>query len=118
MRKLSEIQNEEALDVLADILEPTIIIARDKVVKEKAKEGRMAAIQYVMKNHKAALLKILATLDGVPVKEYKVNVIQIPVKVVELLNDEDLMSFFQSQGLTISDESSGSAMANTEADEK
>ena len=39
MRKLSEIQNEEALDVLADILEPTIVIARDGEVKKKAKES-------------------------------------------------------------------------------
>lgn len=116
MRKLSEIQNEEALDVLADILEPTIVIARDGEVKKKAKESRMAAIQYIMKNHKSALLKILATLEGVPIEEYKVNVIQIPVKVMELLNDEDMMNFFHSQGLTISDESSGSATVNTEAD--
>jgi hypothetical protein len=116
MRKLSEIQNEEALDVLADILEPTIEIASDKEVK--AKEGRMATIQYVMKNHKSALLKILATLDGIPISEYKVNVIQIPVKVMELLNDKDLMDFFQSQGLTISDASSGSVTESTEETEK
>lgn len=116
MRKLSEIQNEEALDVLADILAPVIEIAQDKVVKEKAKEGRMAAVQYVIKGHKKALLNILATLDGIPIEEYRINVIQIPIKVTELLNDKDLMDFFQSQGLTILDESSGSATANIGAD--
>lgn len=114
MRKLSEIQNEEALDVLADILGPVMEIAQDKNVK--AQGGKMAAIQYVIKNHKKALLMILAALDGVPYEDYNINIIQIPIKVTELLNDKDLMDFFQSQGLTISDESSGSATANTEAD--
>lgn len=118
MRKLSEIQNEEALDVLADILAPVMAIARDKVIKAKAREGKTAAIQYAIKNHKKSVLKILAVLDGVPVEEYKINVIQIPIKVTELLNDKDMMDFFQSQGLMILQETSGSATESTEADGK
>lgn len=118
MRKLSEIQNEEALDVLADILAPVMVIAKDGEVKAAAKKGKVEAVQYVIKNHKKPILKILAILDGVPVEEYKINVVQIPVKLTELLNDKDLMDFFQSQGLMISDEISGSATESTEADGK
>ena len=118
MRKLSEIQNEEALDLLADILEPVMKIASDAEVREVAKDGKMAAIQYVLKNHKSALMTIMAKLDGVSMDEYRVNVVQIPVKVMELLNDKDLMDFFQSQDLLTSEMPFGSAMASTEADEQ
>lgn len=118
MRKLSEIQNEEALDLIAEILVPVMEIASDAKVREAAQEGKMAGIQYVLKNHKSALMSILATIDGVPGEEYKVNVVQIPLKVMELLNDEDLMNFFQSQGLMTSEMPFGSAMESTEADEQ
>ena len=102
---------EEITDAVKDKAEDVIEAAEETAekaadtVKEKAKEGRMAAVQYVIKGHKKALLNILATLDGIPIEEYRINVIQIPIKVTELLNDKDLMDFFQSQGLTISDES-------------
>lgn len=116
MRKLSEITNEDALDVLADCLEPIIEISADKEFAKEFQKGKtMKAVQIAIKNHKKALLTILATLDGEPVETYSVNVIQIPTKVFELFNDKDMLSFFQSQGLEISDMSFGSATESTTA---
>ena len=114
MRKLSEIKNEDALDVLADILEPTMEIFTDTVFKKKYDDGNiMDAVKYVIKAHKKAIIEVLAGLDGVPVNEYSVNVIEIPKRLFELLNDKDTLDFFQSQGLKISDISFGSVMGNT-----
>ena len=121
MKKLSEIKNEEALDVLADLLNPIAELSKDeglkKVYSDKKNGGKSPAVRYAIKNHKKAVLEILAILDGENPETYEVNMIQIPIKVMELLNDEDMVNFFQSQGLTISDESSGSAMESTGAAE-
>lgn len=125
MRKLSEIQNEEAIDVLADLLDPIAEISKDKEIRKpnKNEQGedvpktKMEVIQAILKRHQRAVVKILAILDGVPIEDYKINIIQIPAKVYECLNDKDMLAFFQSQGLNISDASSGSATENTEAEE-
>ena len=99
--KLSEIKGEAALDLLADIIEPATEIMTDpnlqKLVKAKNKG---AIIKLLIKDHKKSIIEILAMIDGVPVDEYQVNVFTLPMKLLELLNDKDLMGFFTSQGLT------------------
>ena len=98
--KLSEYKNEEALDVLADIIEPSSKIMVDPKIKELTKKGdKMPIIKEIIKNHKSEIIEILATIDGVPVDEYECNVFTLPIKIIELLNDKDLVSFFTSQGL-------------------
>ena len=93
--KLSEYKNEQALDILADILEPSAKIFSDKEVKEAFGTGdKIKDIKTAIKTHKAEIIEILAVLDGVPVAEYECNVLTLPVKLLEILNDTDLMSFF------------------------
>ena len=98
--KLSEYKNEEALDVLAEIIEPSSKIMVDPKIKELTKKGdKMPIIREIIKNHKKEIIEILAIIDGVPVEEYECNVFTLPMKIIELLNDKDLISFFTSQGL-------------------
>lgn len=59
-------------------------------------------------------MQIMATMDGVPVEEYKCNVFTLPVKILELLNDPDIVQLFTYQGQTGDANSSGSASENTE----
>lgn len=98
--KLSEIKGEAALDLLADIIEPATEIMTDpnmqKLIKAKNKG---AIIKVLIKDHKKSIIEILAALDGVSAEEYQVNVLTLPIKLLELLNDKELMSFFTSQGL-------------------
>lgn len=118
--KLSEYQNEDALDLLADLLEPISNFFTDKKFEKLFKKGnRMEMIQYCLKSkgRQKDIIKILARLDGVPVKEYKANIFTLPIKIMELLDDEELVSFFVSQGFGMGNESSGSATENTEATE-
>ena len=56
----------------------------------------------------------MAAMDGVPVEEYKCNVFTLPVKILELLNDPDLVQLFTYQGQTGDAKSSGSVSENTE----
>ena len=112
--KLSEYQGEAALDLLADLIEPAGEIMSDNEIGEVFKKNRFKAIGLSIKNHKKAVMQIMATMDGVSVEEYKCNVFTLPVKILELLNDPALVQLFTSQGQTGDANSSGSASGNTE----
>lgn len=110
--KLSEYQGEAALDLLADLIEPAGEIMSDKEIGEVFKKNRFKAIGLAIKNHKKSVMQILATMDGVPVDEYKCNVFTLPAKILELLNDPEMIQLFQYQGQTGDANSSGSASEN------
>lgn len=110
--KLSEYQGEAALDILADLIEPAGEIMSDKEIGEVFKDNRYKAIGMAIKNHKKAVMQILAVLDGVPVEEYKCNVFSLPVKILEILNDPALIQLFTYQGQMGDAKSSGSASEN------
>lgn len=112
--KLSEYQGEAALDLLADLIEPAGEIMSDKEIGDVFKKNRFKAIGLAIRNHKKAVMQIMASMDGVPVDEYKCNVLTLPVKILELLNDPDLIQLFTYQGQTGDAKSSGSASENTE----
>ena len=110
--KLSEYQGEAALDILADLIEPAGEIMSDKEMGEVFKENRFKAIGLAIKNHKKAVMQIMATMDGVPVDEYKCNVFSLPVKILEILNDPEMIQLFTYQGQTGGAKSSGSVSEN------
>ena len=111
--KLSEYQGEAAIDLLADLIEPVGEIMSYKENGEIFKKNRFKAIGLAIKNHKKAVIQIMAIMDGVPVDEYKCNVFTLPVKILELLNDPALVQLFTYQGQTGDAKSSGSASENT-----
>lgn len=117
--RLSDIRGEQALDVLANILDPVSKIAVDegfqKLVKAKDKIG---CVQYILRNYKKETLSIMASLDGEDPKDYNPTLPQIPAKLLELLNDPVIKPFFESQGRSQEDASSGSATESTGATEK
>ena len=95
--KISALENDEALDVLADILEPVSEIVSDEIVREEFKnEQYMKAAKQAIKSHKKAIIEILARLDNVPTSEYHCNIFSLPRKVFEILTDSDLLDFFKS----------------------
>lgn len=115
--KLSDIKGDEAFEVLADLIDPASAIMADKEVETSFRsEPRLAFIKLLLKKHSKEITEILAILDRKPVEEYEVNLVALPVKVMELLNDPELEGLFQSQGQT--ETSSGSATENTEVKEK
>lgn len=98
MRKLSDYKDEEALDLLAEIIEPAVEIFGDKDFANAMQSGNsLSAAKICIKNHKQSILQILATLEGVPVEEYHCNFLTLPMRIIEVLNDENLMALFTSQ---------------------
>lgn len=97
MRKIGDIQGEEALDVLAELLDPVAEISADKEIVDTFRAGnRMGAIKMALKEHKTAVINALAILEGEEPDEYakKIKLITLPAKLLEVLNDPDLTSLF------------------------
>ena len=95
--KLSEVKGEAALDLLGDIIEPISSILADPEVQKAVKNSsKMAVIKLLLKEHKKAVIEIMAAMDGVPVNEYEVNILTLPLKLLDIINDEELISFFTS----------------------
>ena len=119
MKKLSEYKDEEALDLLADILSPTVEIMQDEAVQKffnKGDENMTVAdvVTLVIKSHKKAVMQIMAALEGVPSEEYHCNIFTLPVQLMQVVNDPDLRAFFALQGQTDSASTSGSATGISE----
>lgn len=116
--KLSDYKDEEALEVLADILEPTIDIMGDPKVAQLFSENQMVkAVKLAIKSHSKSVMELMAGVERVPVEEYHCDLFTLPKLLLDIFNDEGFMSFFSSQGQKTLEESSGSVMGNTEGTE-
>ena len=121
--KLSDYKGEEALDVLADIIEPLAMIISDKEIQELSKQKNVPAVRFIkpaIKNHKKELIQVLARLENQPVEEYEktITIFTLPSQVLDLINDPEVQSLFRSQERSklTSLASSSPAMESTEAE--
>lgn len=110
--KLSEIQGERAIEVIADLIEPIADIAMDKglkdVFKVKVGDGETAEeaaartikakVPYMLKEHKKQIAQILGVLENVDPES--LNILQIVKGITEMLNDKALIQLFSSAVLT------------------
>ena len=114
--KLSEYKDEAALDLLAELIAPASEIFSDEDVRNAVEGNNKAtAVSLAIKKHKKAVMAILAALDGVPVEEFHCNVLTLPLKLLELLDDPETMRLFTSAGQREENTLSGSPTENTEA---
>ena len=118
--KLSDYKDDEALDLLVELIDPAAEIFSDVEIANILRNNQPAikAVKIAIKNHKKAVIQILATLDGVDVKDYHCNVLTLPMTLLNILNDKELMNFFASQGQNGDAMNSGSATESTEANEQ
>ena len=113
--KLSDYKDEAALDLLAELIEPASEILSDKriAIILKNNEAPMKAVKIAIKYHKKSVIAILAAMDGVDVSKYHCNVLTLPMKLLDILNDKELMDFFSSQGQMADESTSGFVTVNT-----
>jgi len=100
--KLSEIKGDRALEVIADLMEPISNLISDPDVK-KAFENRknkpiIKILPDIIKTHKTDIYKMLATLEGIDVKEYKKNttIVKVIKDFTDMLMDESVQELFIS----------------------
>jgi hypothetical protein len=96
--RLSEIRDEQALDVLADVLEPLENIIADEEIKESYKRDgfKMKFVAKLIKTHKRDVIEILARLDMKEPDDYSFSILSVPARVLEILNDPEFVSLFTS----------------------
>ena len=100
--KLSEIKGEKALEVIADLLDPMSEIMSDKEIADNLKNGKapIKAIKLSLKNHKKAVLDMMAIIDGEDPETYSPSLLEIPKRLLDLLNDPEVQRLFSSQEMT------------------
>lgn len=114
--KLSEYRNEEAIEVLADMIEPASEIFSDKAIADGFRNDEKVAtiVAKILKNHTRAALNLLAAVKHVPANEYDANIVQIGKDLIEMLSDKELLGFFKSQAAEMAPQSFGDALEITE----
>lgn len=117
--RLSDFKNEEALEVLAEVLEPASVIMSDKELVAMARDAgtRIKAVSHALRNHQREVIAIIAALHRVAPEELEFNIASLGIDLLELFNDRALQEVFLSQGQMTTSESFGSAMENTEGEE-
>lgn len=113
--KLSQIKDADAIDLLAEIIVPAQkMLADEKFAKMyRSNTPYILLVQYLLKEHKQSVIEILACMNRKSVADYHFNIITLTKDLLELLNDEELVTVFQSQGQKKQGESFGSATENT-----
>ena len=118
MKKLSEYKDGEALDIIADILEPIVAMTKNekfmKIVDNK-EASRLEKVQVALRECKPEIKWMLAVLNRVPVEEYHCSIASLMADAATLFSDEDFMGFFESQSRKTSNTTFGSATESTEA---
>lgn len=122
MKKLTEFKDDEAMDVLAGLIEPASRLFKNKEFvlnirgdKEKGiKPDRIKAIDIAINEHRKDVVKIMAVLNQTPVEDFHYDLFTLPKMLLDIFNDEELISFFHYRAEMNSEASSGSVMENTE----
>lgn len=116
--RLSDYKGEEALDLIADLMEPVSKILEDKEFQKQVEggdnAGMLKAAKILLKHHKRECIEILARIDGIPFEQYNPTVFTLTKKVVELLGDKEVQELFTSQGQIEEAANFGSATENIE----
>lgn len=95
MRKLSDMKDEEALDLFASLFEPLQDIYNDEEVRKSFKTKNASDIaKAISKSKPDAVKKIMATLDGEDVDGYHYSFMLLIIRIMEILNDKELTAFF------------------------
>ena len=115
--RLSDYKNEAALELFADMMEPAGKILADEEVKgafSAQPVDKAGIIQLLMKKHPSEVIDILRLIDGGDPKTYTISFLEIPLKLMELMRDPEVLMLFTPQGQNGESAVSGSATESTE----
>jgi len=120
MKKLSDYQGDDAIELWADLLDPITNIFSDKELEKVFKAHRNNKIyiaKELLKSHKADVVQMLLRIDPEPING--LNIITRLVGILtEIGENEEAKSFFGfAEKVKTDSESFGSATENTEAKE-
>lgn len=116
--KLSQFENEEALEVLEKIMNPIAAIVTDSKIKKLLQDNKpqIFIAKEIVKNYKKEVIEILSALNGKTPDTYKFTLISLLKEISELMDElkdeSELRTVFQLQSQMTEEESSGSVVEN------
>lgn len=118
MRSLTEIKDDAAFNLIADMLEPATEIMSDKEVKTAYyTKNKASAVKVAIKNHKDAVKLILALLNEEDVETFSPSVADIVKDALFIMSDKALQDLFTLPNQKPEDDISGSASESSEEEE-
>jgi hypothetical protein len=116
--KISNLRGEDAIDKMADLIEPITIIASDKEFENLYNSKPLIfAVKHCLKNHKHEVLEILAIINCEEPDNFNPKFWELPKMVLEVLADEDVKSLFTFQQMQNSNDTSFAAVELTKEKE-
>lgn len=119
MKRLSDYEGDEAIELWADLLEPIARILSNKKIKELYESGapKVLLAKEILKQNKKDATEVINRIDPTPF-----NALTLIARVISILTEieetEELKSFFDTgEQAKMEDESFGSATENTEGSE-
>jgi hypothetical protein len=116
MKKLSDYQGDEAIELWADLMEPMAIILGDDKVQKVVTSGKppMIIAKEVLKAHRKEAVEILLRIDPEPIDGLNL-ILRLVALITDIGKNAEVRGFFgfAEQAKTDS-ESGGSATENTE----
>lgn len=112
--KLSDFKGEDAVEVLADIMEPATSLLNDTEFKKMVQSDtttKIELVQYVMRQHTDEVLQFYSILNRLP-KE-TATPIKLTATMLDIFNDKELVSLFTSQAQNEDADVSGLVTENT-----
>ena len=96
MRKLSEVKGEEALNVLAEILEPIVTIANDEEVRAGFDTNVAKCVAVALKKYKGEIMDIFAAINGKTVEETaeEIDLLSLPSYIIDVLSEPAIKRLF------------------------
>jgi len=120
MKKLSDYQGDEAIELWADLLEPLTIILGDSEVQKVIQSGKpkIAIAKEILKAHKKEATEMMLRIDPEPIDGLNI-ILRLVGILADIGQNEEIKSFFgYAEQAGMEAESSGSVTENTEAEEK
>lgn len=119
MKKISDYQGEEAIELWGDLLEPLAVIFADPEVQLSVTGSGsiLSKAQLILSKHKKEAVQILEKIDPTPINGLNV-VSRLVNLILEIKNSGEFQDFFESAAQEKTERvSSGSVMENTGAGE-
>jgi hypothetical protein len=123
MRRLQDVKGEEALDVLADVLDYAVRLVKNDKIREALNTNGfrdIETIKLLIKEGKHDIISIMAIIDGKSYDDFveTLDLLTLPMMLYQTFNDEAVQSVFISQAQQTGVTSSGLASETTEGNGK
>jgi len=114
--RLSDFENEEAIDLLAEIIDPAVDIMSDADIVNIVRSGKpsILAVKKALKDHKQAVVSMVAILHRKTPETVKFTLPTLIKDLLDMFNDPEIKAVFRLGSPEKQSESSGSATETTE----